>query len=87
MDFLTRIKSQIVAVPLSQSAKDMLPEEQLPQIQESLKGIQNQLASSLDKLEKAIKKDIDDTKFRLIKKYIRTNLAKWLYLSSFKQGK
>lgn len=87
MDFLARIKSQIVAVPLSQSAKDILPKEQLPQIQESLKGIQNQLASSLDKLEKAIKKDIDDTKFRLIKKNIRTNLAKWLYLSSFKQGK
>ena len=86
--FLKKIQSKYqVQALLSSDAKDILGAD-ASHVEADLRRLQNEIAAQLVKIESKIQEQLknsqQEAKIKLLRKQIRTSLAKWVYLSSFK---
>lgn len=89
MSFISKLRNRIEAASLSSDIKEMLGTEVSTVLDRELKDIQSNFAGQLSRIETKVKKELEKSQkveqFGIVKRQIRTALAKWLYMSGVKK--
>ena len=91
MSFLKSLERRVDALgaSLPPAAKTLLNPDTLSNVELDIRKIQSEIGGHLSRLEQRLKSELvknnKTESFSALKRQIRTNLAKWLYLSSLKK--
>lgn len=90
VSFLEKVsRKKALAATLSPATKELLGEEAWKVVNQDLDKIRSDFAGHLSRIETKVKNELEkvqnEKQFAVVKKQIRTALAKWLYLSSLKK--
>lgn len=87
MSFLPKLKKRIEAKSssISPDLKEMLGAEISSVLEQEIKDVQSKFAGQLSRIETKLKNELTKSEklaqFGVVKRKIRTSLAKWLYMS------
>jgi hypothetical protein len=90
VSFLKKVnRKKALGSTLSPATKEFLGEEAWKVVNQDLDKMRSDFAGHLSRIENKVKTELEKAQnaeqFAVVKKQIRTALAKWLYLSSLKK--